>query len=68
VLAVDRAKFASDTLSTHQVIAGEDIAIVELWLESPPEQPPHCPPALTPVHFHDGHTVRRIASHYASRP
>lgn len=51
-----------------RVIAGEDIAIVELWLDSPPEQPLHCPPAVTQVHFHNGHTIQRIASHYAPRP
>jgi RNA polymerase sigma factor (sigma-70 family) len=51
-----------------RVIAGEGVAIIELWLDSPPEQPLHCPPALTQIHFHNGQTTQRIASHYAPRP
>ncbi len=50
-----------------RVVPGPDIAVVELWLDSPPEHPLHCPPALTQIHFHDGHTTHRIASHYAPR-
>jgi RNA polymerase sigma factor (sigma-70 family) len=51
-----------------RILGGADLTVVEVWLDSPPEQPLHCPPALTQVHFHDGHVTRRIASHYAHRP
>ena len=48
------------------VITGAGLTVVELWLDSPPEQPLHCPPAVTQVHTHDGRRTRRILSHYAS--
>ncbi len=48
-------------------LVGTGLAVAELWLDSPPEQPLHCPPALTQVYFHDGRVVTRIASHYAGR-
>jgi RNA polymerase sigma factor (sigma-70 family) len=51
-----------------QVIPGHEITIVEVWLDSPPEQPLHCPPALTQIHFHRGGPTSRIVSHYAPRP
>jgi RNA polymerase sigma factor (sigma-70 family) len=51
-----------------RVIAGERVAVVELLLESPPEQPLHCPPAVTQVHLHDGGRTHRLVSHYAPRP
>ena len=37
-----------------RVIPCEHIAITELMLQSPPEQPLHCPPAVTQVHLHHG--------------
>jgi hypothetical protein len=52
----------------NRVIPGGSIAIAELWLDNPPEQPLHCPPAVTQVHFHDGRLTHRIVSHYAPRP
>jgi RNA polymerase sigma-70 factor, ECF subfamily len=52
-----------------KVIPGREITIVEAWLDSPPEQPLHCPPALTQIHFHRrGGPTSRIVSHYAPRP
>ena len=50
-----------------RVIPGERLAITELLLESPPEQPLHCPPAVTQVHFHDSGRTHRLVSHYAPR-
>ena len=50
------------------VIPGSDVTVVEAWLDSPPEQPLHCPPALTQVHFHRDGPTSRIVSHYAPRP
>jgi RNA polymerase sigma-70 factor (ECF subfamily) len=55
------------TARPARVIAGAGIAVVEVWLDSPAEQPLHCPPAMTQVQFHDGGVVHRIATHYAAR-
>ena len=51
-----------------RVIPGEHVAITELLLENPPEQPLHCPPAVTQVHFHHAGRTHRLVSHYAPRP
>jgi RNA polymerase sigma-70 factor (ECF subfamily) len=48
-----------------QVIPGERVSITELVLVSPPEQPLHCPPAVTQVHWHDAGRTHRLVSHYA---
>ena len=50
-----------------RVIPGEHVAIAELLLDSPPEQPLHCPPAVTQLHFHDAGRTHRLISHYARR-
>ena len=55
------------TAQPLRVIPGEHVAITELVLESPPEQPLHCPPAVTQVHFHDAGRTHRLVSHYAPR-
>ncbi len=49
-------------------VAGAEIAVVEVQLDSPPEQPLRCPPGLTRVHFHDGQATRRIVSYHAQIP
>ena len=51
-----------------RVIAGESVTVVELLLDSPPEEPLHCPPAVTQVHFHAGGGTHRLINHYAPRP
>jgi RNA polymerase sigma-70 factor (ECF subfamily) len=48
-----------------RVIPGERVSITELVLVSPPEQPLHCPPAVTQVHWHDAGRTHRLVSHYA---
>ena len=50
-----------------RVIPGEHVAIAELLLENPREQPLHCPPAVTQVHFHEAGRTHRLVSHYAPR-
>jgi RNA polymerase sigma factor (sigma-70 family) len=50
-----------------RVIPGAQLAVVELQLDSPPDQPLHCPPAMTQVQFHDGRVTHRIATRYAER-
>jgi RNA polymerase sigma-70 factor (ECF subfamily) len=55
------------TTRPQRIIAGEHVSVVELWLDSPPEQPLHCPPAVTQLHFHDAGRTHRLISHYAPR-
>jgi RNA polymerase sigma factor (sigma-70 family) len=55
------------TSRVRRVIPGETVAVVELWLDSPSDDPLHCPPAMTQVQFHAGGVVHRIATHYAAR-
>jgi RNA polymerase sigma-70 factor (ECF subfamily) len=50
------------------LIAGEDITIAEARLINPPEDPNHCPPAVTMVHFTQRGRTRRMVCHYARRP
>jgi RNA polymerase sigma-70 factor (ECF subfamily) len=52
----------------RNVVVGADLAVIELWLDNPPDRPLHCPPAATQVHFHDGHATHRVVAHYAPRP
>ena len=54
------------TSRLQRVVCGGGLAVVELWLESPPDDPLHCPPAVTQVHTQDSGLSRRIVSHYAS--
>ena len=56
------------TARVVRVIPGEHVAIAELVLENPREQPLHCPPAVTQLHYHDAGRTHRLVSHYAPRP
>lgn len=71
----DRARFAAALASEFDdgvraeplgVTAGAGLTVVDLRLHNPSDQPLHCPPALTQLFLHDGRTVRRITSHYAT--
>jgi RNA polymerase sigma factor (sigma-70 family) len=55
------------TARPRRVIPGERVAVVELLLDSPPEQPLHCPPAVTQLHFHHAGRTHRLLSYYAPR-
>lgn len=50
------------------LIAGEDVTISEARLINPPEDPQHCPPAVTMVHFTQRGRTRRMVCRYAPRP
>ena len=54
------------TTRTVRITSGPGLAVVELLLDSPPDYPQHCPPAMTMVHLHDGSRTHRILSHYAA--
>jgi RNA polymerase sigma-70 factor (ECF subfamily) len=64
LLASDFADGVTSRL--QRVITGAGLVVVELWLDSPPADPLHCPPAVTQVHTHDRGLTRRVVSHYAS--
>jgi RNA polymerase sigma-70 factor (ECF subfamily) len=55
------------TARPQRVIPGAHVSVVELLLHSPPDQPLHCPPAVTQLHFHDAGRTHRLISHYAPR-
>ena len=52
-------------MRVRDVVFGAELAVIELWLDSPADDPLHCPPAATQVHLHDGESTRRIVTHYA---
>ena len=56
------------TSALVRVTPGADVAVVELVLHNPTDEPLHCPPAVTQVHYHDGGRTHRMVSHYARRP
>jgi RNA polymerase sigma factor (sigma-70 family) len=56
------------TVQPLRVVAGEHITVTDLMLNSPPDKPLHCPPAVTQVHFHHAGRTHRLVSHYAARP
>jgi RNA polymerase sigma-70 factor (ECF subfamily) len=64
------ARDLEDGVTAHplRLILGVSIAVLELRLDSPPDHPLHCPPAVTQVHFHDAGRTHRLVSHYAPRP
>jgi RNA polymerase sigma-70 factor (ECF subfamily) len=50
------------------VAAGAGLTIVEAEFVNPPDDPSHCPPAVTQVLVHDGRDeVRRMYGYFASR-
>jgi hypothetical protein len=55
------------TATPQRVIPGRHVSIVEVLLNSPPDQPLHCPPAVTQIHLHDHGRTHRLVSHYAAR-
>jgi RNA polymerase sigma-70 factor (ECF subfamily) len=56
------------TARPHRAIAGERVSILEVLLDGPADQPLHCPPAVTQVHFHDAGRTHRLVSYYAAWP
>jgi RNA polymerase sigma-70 factor (ECF subfamily) len=51
------------------VVAGAGVTIVEAEFVNPPDDPSHCPPAVTQVLVHDGRDeARRMYGYFAPRP
>ncbi len=49
------------------VLAGRDVTVIEADFENPPDDPFHCPPATTQVHFRRDGLTRRMHVHFAPR-
>lgn len=50
-----------------QVVAGRGITVFEARFVNPPDDPLHCPPGITQVHFHAAGVTRRMVWHRAPR-
>ncbi|MGB0097419.1 MAG: sigma factor-like helix-turn-helix DNA-binding protein, partial [Solirubrobacteraceae bacterium] len=53
------------TATLQRIIPGWHVAILEVLLNSPSDQPWHCPPAVTQIHLHDHGRTHHLISHYA---
>jgi len=51
------------------VVSSAAITVIESEFVNPPDDPQHCPPAVTQVLFHDGtDQVRRSLGYFQPRP
>ncbi len=50
------------------VLASKDIIVFEAAFENPRDDPFHCPPATTQVHFQRDGLTHRVHLHFAPRP
>ena len=50
------------------VLASKDIIVVEADFENPPEDPFHCPPAITQVYFYRSGRIQQMRFYYPPRP
>lgn len=67
--ALPARDFADGVIARPQrAIPGEHVTVLEVMLDSPVDQPLHCPPAVTQLHFHEPGLTHRLVSHYAPRP
>jgi RNA polymerase sigma-70 factor (ECF subfamily) len=50
------------------VLASKDTIVFEADFENPRDDPFHCPPATTHVHFQRDHLTHRVHLYFAPRP
>lgn len=50
------------------VYASRDVTILEASFQNPRDNPTHCPPATTQVHFHRNGKSERVRIYFAPRP
>jgi RNA polymerase sigma-70 factor (ECF subfamily) len=55
------------TATLQRIIPGRQLGVVEVLLNSPSDQPLHCPPAVTQIHLHEHGRTHHLISHYAPR-
>jgi RNA polymerase sigma-70 factor (ECF subfamily) len=51
-----------------QVVSSKDVAVLEFDVESPPDDPEHCPSAISQVAFYRDGRIRRLHWYFAPRP
>jgi RNA polymerase sigma-70 factor (ECF subfamily) len=51
-----------------RAVASAGITVLEAGLECPPDDPDHCPPETTQIHFHPNGRTERILFAYSHRP
>jgi hypothetical protein len=51
-----------------EVISSKDMAVIECDLQSPPEDPNHCPPTLSQIALYRGEKIHRLHWHFPPRP
>jgi RNA polymerase sigma factor (sigma-70 family) len=52
----------------REVISSKDVAVIECDLESPPEDPDHCPPTLSQIAVYREEEIQRLHWHFPPRP
>jgi len=55
-------------LHPTNVLASQDVTVVEAEFENPPDGPFHCPPATSMVFFYRDGRIQRACQYYAPRP
>jgi RNA polymerase sigma-70 factor (ECF subfamily) len=53
---------------SENVLAGRDVTVFEGSFENPPEDPFHCPPAMTQVYTYRNGRIHQVRFYYASLP
>ena len=53
---------------TRNVLVGGGVTVYEGSFENPPEDPFHCPPAMTQVYSYRDGRIQQVRFYYASRP
>ncbi len=52
----------------RNVVASKEVTIIECDIENPPDDPSHCPPAISQVAFYRDGKIRRMRWHLPPRP
>ena len=66
--SLDSDMEAGIKLHPTNVLASKDIIVLEADFENPRDDPFHCPPATTQVHFQRDGLTHRVHLHFAPRP
>jgi RNA polymerase sigma-70 factor (ECF subfamily) len=61
---------SQDGVKLHptNIVVGKNITILEGNFENPPDDPFHCPPATSMVHFYRDGRIHRVRQYFAPRP
>jgi RNA polymerase sigma factor (sigma-70 family) len=66
----DMARDLEIGVKTHpkEVVSSKDVAVIECDLESPPDDPDHCPPAISQVAVYRDGKIHRLHWYFPLRP